>query len=125
MRTAGLFYGPKLLRKITHPPFIFGGNTEAAMKRAARLGDGWYGVCHSTEEAAVLVKHLREIEKSYRRGNPLEISVVIGAVTADSVKLLSDLGVERIVGAVLREGEVPRDYIHGLHLFHDQVMTKF
>lgn len=25
------------------PPFLIGGDSEAAMKRAARLGDGWYG----------------------------------------------------------------------------------
>jgi hypothetical protein len=72
----------------------------------------------------VLIKQLREIEKRYQRGNPLEISVVIGAVTIDSVKRLADLGVGRIVGAVLKASEVPRDYIHGLHLFHDQVMSK-
>jgi probable F420-dependent oxidoreductase len=124
VRTEGFKFEPKTVQQ-PHPPFIFGGNTEAAMKRAARLGEGWYGVCHSIEEAAVLIKQLREIEKRYQRGNPLEISVVIGAVTIDSVKRLADLGVGRIVGAVLKAGEVPRDYIHGLHLFHDQVMSKF
>ena len=26
-----------------HPPIIFGGESDAAMRRVARLGDGWYG----------------------------------------------------------------------------------
>ncbi len=102
----------------------FGGNTESAMKRAARLGDGWYGVTHSLEEATALVNQLREVEKRYERSKPLEITVGIRAVTVDSVKRLTDLGVDRIMGTVLRAGEIPRDYIHGLHRFHDEVMAK-
>jgi hypothetical protein len=34
------------------------------------------------------------------------------------------LGVDRIMGSVLKAGEIPRDYLHGLHRFHDEVMTK-
>jgi len=30
----------------------------------------------------------------------------------------------RDVGFVLKAGEIPRDYIHGLHRFHDEVMTR-
>lgn len=123
VKTEGFKFAPKTIQQ-PHPPFVFGGNTEAAMKRAARLGDGWYGVCHSVEDAATLIGQLREIEKRFQRAKPLEISVVIGAVDLDSVKRLADMGVERIVGAVLRAREAPRDYIHGLHLFHDQVMAK-
>ncbi len=123
VRTAGFKFAPKTIQQ-PHPPFVFGGNTEAAMKRAARLGDGWYGVCHSFEEAASFIKQLREIEKRHERSKPLEISVVIGAVTVDLVKRLAELGVERIVGAVLKAGERPRDYIHGLHLFHEQIISK-
>jgi alkanesulfonate monooxygenase SsuD/methylene tetrahydromethanopterin reductase-like flavin-dependent oxidoreductase (luciferase family) len=26
-----------------HPPLVFGGESEAALRRAAALGDGWYG----------------------------------------------------------------------------------
>ncbi len=123
VKTEGFKFAPKTIQQ-PHPPFVFGGNTEAAMKRAARLGDGWYGVCHSLEEAQTLIRSLREIEKRYQRARPLEISVVIGAVNADLVKRLAEMGVERLVGSVLHEGSPPRDYIHGLHLFHDQVMTK-
>ncbi len=123
VKTEGFKFEPKTIQQ-PHPPFIFGGNTEAAMKRAARLGDGWYGVTHSVEEGSALIKQLREVEKRYERSKPLEITVGIGAVTIDSVKRLTDLGVDRIMGSVLRAGEIPRDYIHGLHRFHDEVMTK-
>ncbi len=123
VQTEGFKFEPKTIQQ-PHPPYIFGGNTEAAMKRAARLGDGWYGVTHSLEQAADLVKQLREVEKRYERATPLEVTVGIGAATVDSVKRLTDLGVDRIMGSVLKAGEIPRDYIHGLHRFHDEVMAK-
>ena len=101
VQTEGFKFAPKTIQQ-PHPPFIFGGNTEAAMKRAARLGDGWYGVTHSLEQATELVKQLREVEKRYERATPLEVTVGIGAVSVDSVKRLTDLGVDRIMGSVLK-----------------------
>jgi probable F420-dependent oxidoreductase len=121
--TEGFKFEPKPIQK-PHPPFIFGGNTEAAMKRAARLGDGWYGITSSVEDAAALIGQLREIEKRYQRSTPLEITVGAGSITVDTVKRLADLGVDRIMGSVLKAGEIPRDYINGLHRFHDEVMSK-
>ena len=80
------------------------------MKRAARLGDGWYGITKSIDEAASLIKQLREIEKRHERSAPLEVTVGAGSVTVDTVKHLEDLGVDRIMGSVLKPGEIPRGY---------------
>src|SRR5216110_2231169 len=44
-----------------HPPIVFGGETEAALRRAAALGDGWYGVGHTPESAAVQATKLRAL----------------------------------------------------------------
>jgi len=38
----GFKFYPKPVQK-PHPPIVFGGHTEPSLKRAARLGDGWYG----------------------------------------------------------------------------------
>ena len=35
-------FNPKPVQR-PHPPIIFGGDSDAAMRRVARLGDGWYG----------------------------------------------------------------------------------
>ena len=35
-------FNPKPVQN-PHPPIIFGGESDAAMRRVARLGDGWYG----------------------------------------------------------------------------------
>ena len=119
VKSEGFKFEPKTVQQ-PHPPFIFGGNTEAALKRAARLGDGWYGVARSFEEASELIKRLREVEKRYQRGAPLEITVAVGAVNTDMLKRLADMGVDRVMASV-----PPRDYIGGLQRFHDEVMSKF
>jgi probable F420-dependent oxidoreductase len=117
VKSEGFKFEPKPAQQ-PHPPYIFGGNTEAAFKRAARLGDGWYGVAHNFEEARELISGLRAVEKRYQRKNPLEITVTAGVLTADTVKRLADQGVDRVMASV-----PPRNYLDGLHRFHDEVMT--
>ena len=50
---------------------------------------------------------------------PLEITVMAGVLNVDTVRRLADLGVDRVIASV-----PPRDYIGGLHRFHDEVMSK-
>jgi probable F420-dependent oxidoreductase len=40
-------------------PLWIGGSSEAALKRTARIADGWHGSRHTPEEAAPIVKRLR------------------------------------------------------------------
>ena len=44
-----------------HPPILFGGETATALRRAAALGDGWYGVAHDPESAKRQVGKLRAL----------------------------------------------------------------
>ena len=41
-------------------PLWFGGSSDAAIKRTIRIGDGWHGSGHTAEQAAPLVKRLRD-----------------------------------------------------------------
>ena len=43
VKFAGIFFAPKPVQK-PHPPIWVGGESGAAMRRAARLGDGWYPI---------------------------------------------------------------------------------
>src|SRR5207247_9852676 len=60
-------FGPKPVQK-PHPPIVFGGETEAALRRAAALGDGWYGVGHTPESAAVQATKLGALLAAAGRG---------------------------------------------------------
>jgi probable F420-dependent oxidoreductase len=72
--TEDFYFSPKPAQQ-PHPPYIIGGNTEAAIKRACRLGDGWYGIAKQLDTALELVKRVREIEKGYDRAKPLELTM--------------------------------------------------
>lgn len=52
------------------PPFLIGGDSEAAMRRAATIGDGWYGWWAKYELAPHLEKLRAELRKAGRENDP-------------------------------------------------------
>ena len=80
-------------------PVLIGGHTEPALRRAARLGDGWISA-GSTEE--VLVDQIRRLrrhrEDAGRADEPFRIHVrAPQGATADGVRHLAELGVTDVV----------------------------
>src|SRR5262249_41540301 len=51
-------FEPKPVQK-PWPPILVGGESKAALRRAARLGDGWLGMGHSFESAETQIAQLR------------------------------------------------------------------
>jgi alkanesulfonate monooxygenase SsuD/methylene tetrahydromethanopterin reductase-like flavin-dependent oxidoreductase (luciferase family) len=82
-------------------PILIGGHAEAALKRAARLGDGWM---HAGGDAAVLdgyLTRLHELRRDFGRETlPFEVHVIaMEAYTLDGVRRLEDRGItDCIVG---------------------------
>lgn len=92
-------FEPKPVQK-PHPPLIFGGETEAALRRAADLGDGWYGVGHTPESAGARVRQLRSLLAERGRADaPFEFTVSCGVpwVSRDLASAYAEAGVDRIV----------------------------
>jgi probable F420-dependent oxidoreductase len=57
-------------------PIIVGGHSDAALRRAAKLGDGWIGAGCSAEEYSVLIAKLQEFRKQFQRDHlPFAIHV--------------------------------------------------
>jgi probable F420-dependent oxidoreductase len=80
-------------------PILIGGQSGAALRRAARLGDGWISA-GSTEE--VLVDQIRRLNRhradAGRADEPFRIHVrAPQGETADGVRHLADLGVTDVV----------------------------
>jgi probable F420-dependent oxidoreductase len=99
-------FEPKPVQK-PHPPFIFGGETGTALARAAALGDGWYGVGHDPETAAVQVQKLRALlAEAGRASAPFEYTVSHrgGALDRDTVRRYAAVGVDRVVVLPWRRG---------------------
>jgi probable F420-dependent oxidoreductase len=59
-----------------HPPVHFGGESDAALRRVADIGQGWFGYGLGPAEAAERVRHLTELlEKRGRRRDEVLVSV--------------------------------------------------
>ncbi|HEY2106386.1 MAG TPA: LLM class F420-dependent oxidoreductase [Candidatus Binataceae bacterium] len=127
----GFVFLPKPTQK-PHPPLVFGGNTHAALKRAVRYGDGWYGLPRSLDDARAMVQRLRGLENAVGRMRPLEITLSGGfsrggkvstpAATLDEARCLEELGVERII--VSAHGAALPDALKMLRHYNDEVITR-
>lgn len=96
---APCYANPKPVQK-PHPPIIFGGESDAALSRVARLGDGWYGFNLSlerlTERLGVLERMLAEAGRS-RSDIVVYVNPERGAMTPELPAQLADLGVDQII----------------------------
>jgi probable F420-dependent oxidoreductase len=80
-------------------PILIGGHTEPALRRAARLGDGWMHAGGDPEELHRCLGRLAELRAEYgRAGEPFEVHVVsLEGFTLDGVRRLEDLGVTDVI----------------------------
>lgn len=69
-------FNPKPVQR-PHPPIIFGGESDAAMRRVARLGNGWYGYDLTPED---LVQRLNSLDAALAGTgrDRSQIQVVVG-----------------------------------------------
>ncbi len=92
--------GALMLPAVNKPvPLWIGGKSEAALKRAARLGDGWMGTGEGVDECIALVSQLQEYRKQYQRDHlPFEIMSIQpwGAFDERDVERLQAVGVTAI-----------------------------
>ncbi len=99
----GEFYDFEPLRMRPAPaekiPLYVGGLSEAALRRVARLGDGWVSDLHSTEELATIVKTLRRyLEEAGRGGESLEVVAACSdAGNSDGFRRLEEVGVTQVI----------------------------
>lgn len=80
-------------------PIYFGGVSEPALRRAARLGDGWISDIHSVAELRALVaKVARYRAEAGRAGTPWSvIAAATDAFGVDGYKRLEDAGVTHVL----------------------------
>ena len=98
---------PKPIQK-PHPPIIFGGETDAALRRVADLGQGWYGFSLLPDEAAARIGALDALLA--RRGRkPAEVEISVSpyfkpARSADVIRAYAEAGVDQVIYLVGMEG---------------------
>ena len=79
-------------------PIYVGGHSEPALRRAARLGDGWISVNTASDELARALVQLRRYRQEYGCGEqPFEVAVMpTDVVDLDGYRRLADLGVTEV-----------------------------
>jgi probable F420-dependent oxidoreductase len=118
-RFGPVMFEPKPVQR-PHPPIHVGGESDAALRRAARDGDGWLGLNHSLESAAPKLARLAELRREYgRESAPFEVIVGATVETRDDVERWRDAGVTRIISSPWRRS---REALAGLRRYAELVL---
>ncbi len=107
-----------------HLPIVIGGISDAALRRAARFGDGWFAATTKPEDLAGMITTLRRYaEEAGRDPAAIEVSI-FWAKAADgpeAAKPFRDLGVGRLIVPLHTLGDDPID---GVRKLGDAVVGK-
>jgi len=112
-------------------PLLIGGHSDAALRRAARLGDGWMHGGGDPADLPGLLARLSELRGADRSPREFEVHVISAdAYTVDGVRRLEDLGVTDVVAgfrwpyAVGPDAEPLGRKLDQLRRFADDVIAK-
>lgn len=114
----GAVFEPKCVQK-PWPPILVGGESGAALRRAARAGDGWIGMSHDFESGEAQITKLRALLAEHDRDAAGFEFCLGGPVTSvEDVKRWEDLGVTRLV---ISPWPRSKQAIDGMRRFADMV----
>lgn len=112
-------------------PISVGGLSEPALRRAARIGDGWISVQNTEAEITAAIKDLGRYREEYGRAEvPFEINALcIDAFDLDGYRRLADAGVTELQAVPWYfYGGDPDDLavqLDSLSRFADEVIARF
>ena len=110
----GVAFEPKCVQR-PWPPILVGGESDAALRRAARLGDGWIGIHHTFASGEAQITRLRALLTEQGRDSAGFQIVLGGDITSrDDIARWEELGVTRLIVAPWRRS---REAIDGLRRF--------
>jgi probable F420-dependent oxidoreductase len=110
-----VMFEPKPVQK-PHPPVLVGGESPAALRRTAKLGDGWIGLAHSPESVAGPINRIAELREDRPR---VEITIGGDVRTPDDVKRFEAAGVDRLIVSPWRKSP---EAIDGLRRFAEALL---
>jgi probable F420-dependent oxidoreductase len=103
------------------PPLYVGGESEPALRRAARAGDGWIGLAHTPASVAGPVARLRALrEAAGRLDVPFTVTVMAEVKGRDELSEWRKAGVDRLIVAPWRRSP---DALAGLRDFATRVLA--
>jgi probable F420-dependent oxidoreductase len=90
-------FEPKPLQA-PYPPILVGGESNVALRRAARLGDGWIGMAHTPASVVPRIDRLRDLRaRAGRQDRPFSITVESPTVDRAELAEWDAAGVDRLI----------------------------
>jgi probable F420-dependent oxidoreductase len=114
---------PKPVQK-PWPPFLIGGNSQAAIKRAALIGDGWIPLPETPEALAESLKLLKAMRAEAGRTGPFSITALVGEEqpSLDLLKRYEDIGIDR---ALIVPWTHVREGVDSIRRYGDEIGSTF
>ncbi len=111
----GAVFEPKPVQR-PWPPILVGGESRAALRRAARRGDGWIGMGHTVESARAQVERLDELlgQEGRRRDESFQVCCGGPVESPDDVAAWERIGVTRLIVSPWRRS---KEAVDGLEHF--------
>jgi probable F420-dependent oxidoreductase len=104
------------------PKIHVGGESHAALWRAAAHGDGWFGLAHTPESAHVQVAELKRLRAEAGRGEEaVEVTLSGTPASAEEVRRFAEAGVDRLVVSPWQRS---RECIEGIRRFAEVVLDR-
>src|SRR6185437_12877701 len=80
-------FEPKPVQR-PRPPILVGGESKAALRRAAKLGDGWLGMGHTFDSAAAQIATLTKLrEQADRPAGEPDFQIIVGGAVESSADI--------------------------------------
>jgi hypothetical protein len=100
---------------------VVGGESKAALRRSARLGDGWIGMDHTFESGAAQIKTLRELLDQHGRDPAAFDYTCSGPLDSpDDMKRWEDIGVTRMIVSPWRRS---KEAVDGMRRFAETYLA--
>jgi probable F420-dependent oxidoreductase len=103
------------------PPMHIGGDSPAAMRRAALLGEGWIPMQQTLESLPGNIERINQMRADAGRTGPFQVTVGGRVESIDDVRRYEEAGVTRILVSPFSH---PREAAEGFHRFGDEIISK-
>jgi probable F420-dependent oxidoreductase len=79
------------------PPILIGGDTKAALRRAAQFGDGWIPMNHSLDDLPTSMQLLAKYREEAGRSGRTEVTVTVGPADTSRIADFAAAGIDRVI----------------------------